>query len=189
MMTANTKLDKINSFTISDPYAMCTHYPAWKTAAVKYSGDDLTQFMGPNGQWFNIFSQDELYGSEDTSSLDWYEQIKKQNSWYVVPSKYELLDIAYDNNLFSELWYFTKFDTEGTYFLLDMNANYQCLVTLEGEGDNKATVNVSEYDNCIMAPMDLAGMQAEKESLNFNYLGQDYFFISEKAWDDYFASL
>jgi hypothetical protein len=62
--------------------------------------------------------------------LDWYEQITKANSWYVVPAQYELIDIANDNSLFGDLWYFTKFDNKGTYFLLDMNAKYQCLVTL-----------------------------------------------------------
>lgn len=40
MMTAETKLDKIISFTISDPYAMCSH-STWKSAAVKYDGPDL----------------------------------------------------------------------------------------------------------------------------------------------------
>lgn len=40
MMEASTKIDKITSFTISDPYAMCGH-SNWKTAAVKYSGNEM----------------------------------------------------------------------------------------------------------------------------------------------------
>ena len=99
------------------------------------------------------------------------------------------MDIAFDNNLFSELWYFTKFDNEGTYFLLDMNANYQCLVTLSGEGENLATLEFNDYSNCIRAPMTLQGMEAQKDGLTFDFEGGEYFFISEKEWDAYFASL
>jgi hypothetical protein len=70
-----------------------------------------------------------------------------------------------------------------------MNANYQCLVTLSPEGDNKATVELEEYDNCLMAPNSFEGMEATTDGLNFTFESKDYFFISEKDWDAYFASL
>ena len=168
LMSAQTKLDKILSFTISDPYAMCGH-KTWKTAAVKYSGEDLIQFQGPGGEWFNILTEDEL--TPDTSDLDWYDQIKAQSSWYVVPAEYDLIDIASDNSLFGDLWYFTKFDNKGTFFLLDMNANYQCLVTLSPEGDNRASVELKDYSNCVYAPITFRGMTAEKEDLTFSFEG------------------
>jgi hypothetical protein len=61
-------------------------------------------------------------------------QIEKEDSWYIVPANHELIDIAYNNALFADLWYFTRFDNAGTFFLLDMNANYQCLFTFESSG-------------------------------------------------------
>ena len=70
-----------------------------------------------------------------------------------------------------------------------MNANYQCLVTMSPEGNNKATVELKDYANCVMAPATFTQMEAEKEGLYFSFEGEDYFFISEKEWDAYFASL
>jgi hypothetical protein len=60
-----------------------------------------------------------------------------------VPADLKLIDIAYNNTLFARLWYFTKFDDKGNYFLLDMNANFQCLFTFGSNGkDNKIDINL-----------------------------------------------
>jgi hypothetical protein len=107
-----------------------------------------------------------------------------------VPAHHELIDIANDNELFADLWYFTKFDNEGTYFFLDMNANYQCLITFgENRGENMIDVNVAEYSNCLLAPNTYPDVDIDNIDLEFTFMEKDYFMISEKSWNDYFASL
>jgi len=122
-MTAVVRNGQIKSFKISDPYVLCTFFPAWKTAPAYYNDTtgELTAFGGPNGVRYELYDGDELYQEVDHDHLDWFLQIEKQDSWYVVPTEHDLIDIANDSTLFSELWYFTKFDNDGTFFLLDMD--------------------------------------------------------------------
>jgi hypothetical protein len=93
---------------------MC-NYKNWKTSQVFYdSNGEIASFTGPNDVLYLIYQESDLYQDKgDTSELDWYDQILLETSWYVVPTKYDLIDIALDQSLFADLWYFTKFESAG----------------------------------------------------------------------------
>ena len=96
-----------------------------------------------------------------------------------MPSKYELLDIAKDQSIYSELWYFTKFEFE-TYFLLDMNAKYQCLFEIKPQGNNKADVELTNYSNCKLAPFTFEDVEVNSEDLSLiGPDGEEYYLVSE----------
>lgn len=75
-MSAVLSGNQIKSFTISDPYSMCSYYPKWKTAqAFTDETGDVIAFTGPNGVKYLVYTEGELYVEADHSELDWYLQI------------------------------------------------------------------------------------------------------------------
>jgi hypothetical protein len=58
-MTAVLSANKIKSFVISDPYSLCSHFPAWKTSkAFLDDAGEVTGFIGPNGVKYAIYFED-----------------------------------------------------------------------------------------------------------------------------------
>jgi hypothetical protein len=67
-MTAVLKGNQITSFTISDPYSMCSYYPLWKTAQAFSDGTgEVVAFTGPKGVKYLVYNKDELYVDADHS--------------------------------------------------------------------------------------------------------------------------
>lgn len=94
-MLAETKGAKVTGFIITDPYNLCGH--TWPYAkAFNDENDQLIGFNGPKGQKYLIYSEEDVAQDPDFTGIDWYDQIKFDSSWYLIPSTLELIDIARD---------------------------------------------------------------------------------------------
>jgi len=112
------------------------------------------------------------------------DQLDFDNSWYVVPVELELIDIAKDESLYNELWFFTQMDQDN-FFLLDMLATYQCTFSITPTGFNTADVVVSDYANCEKAGT-YDQVSINQADLTFTFEGKDYYMVTEFAWNTFF---
>ena len=69
-----------------------------------------------------------------------------------------------------------------------MNANYQCLFEIkEGDDGNSTDIVLNDFANCILAPDTFKDIKIDNVKLSGNFLGGEYYLISEFEWGQYFA--